>query len=358
MAKSGELEAAFEFAKETKQLAAAQRLFHVHYIDTLVKLSDTDDKKTKIAILNEAIITTNELRQLSLYNGSGDAETAYHFMVAVGNLADHTVGIHKPSASQLKTFQGSIARKLNTNPMFPADAKESLADAVIALAEAHALKGEQELAMEAVSEAFGLGFCEFDELAANEIFSELEDPARFQQHLKQLKQAYLVKVQNWSEQVIRNFQPFAFQFTVDDIEGGDLTSREFSDSVLVVDFWATWCAPCRKGIPHFIELQKRLGHQGVQVVGISMDSPDDPTSSLETVRNFVEDNEFTYPCGLGSSSIARQVPGEMKLPTTLFIDRQGNVRYIATGYLDYAKLEALAKTLADEEQHVNTGMDH
>jgi thiol-disulfide isomerase/thioredoxin len=317
-----------------------------------VKISRHAEDDARIPILKEAVDSVNKLKTQESYRGQENPETAYHFMVVLGELAELTLPINEVASSKIRLCQGKIARNLGANPGFPADSKESLASSLIAAAQGHAINGEQKLALEAIKDAYELGFCEFDKLRSDELLARMSDQETFLTYLGQLEAAYKVKVKKWSKQAISEFQPFKFEFKVEDVEGGSLTNGSFDEQVLVVDFWATWCPPCRKSIPHFIELQNEFGQEGVQVVGISMDSPEDPESSVETVKEFADENGFTYPCGMGTNDLTQRIPGEVKLPTTLFVDRLGNVRYVATGYQDYTKMAAIVETLAEEDQHV------
>src|SRR5664279_667848 len=65
-------------------------------------------------------------------------------------------------------------------------------------------------------------------------------------------------------------------FTVTDIDGKKLKLSDYRGKVVLLDFWATWCAPCRAEIPHFVEMQQKYGSQGFQIVGISMDDDAKP----------------------------------------------------------------------------------
>ena len=163
-------------------------------------------------------------------------------------------------------------------------------------------------------------------------------------------------MQQWSQTVITQFQPIPFNFDLADIQGGRISNTDFNGKVVVLDMWATWCGPCRKALPHYIELQKNHGNDGIAVLGVSMDQPNDPNGALTTVRDFAAQHKFNYPCAMGDQSFSAQVPGEQILPTTLFIDQRGRLRFIARGYHSYAKIEAITKFLASESQPVRTGM--
>ena len=75
---------------------------------------------------------------------------------------------------------------------------------------------------------------------------------------------------------------------------------------------------------------------------------------METVSNFAQAQGINYDIALGDVSVSSQLAGKMALPTTLFLDRDGRVRYIATGYHDYAKVEAITKVLLNESQPISS----
>jgi len=75
---------------------------------------------------------------------------------------------------------------------------------------------------------------------------------------------------------------------------------------------------------------------------------------MDAVRNFARAQRINYDIALGDTSISNQLAGTMALPTTLFLDRDGRVRYIATGYHDYAKVEAITKLLLSESQPISS----
>ncbi len=118
--------------------------------------------------------------------------------------------------------------------------------------------------------------------------------------------------------------------------------EQWRGKVLVVNFWATWCAPCREEIPGFIQFQTEYGARGVQFVGLAIDQK-------ERIRPYARDIGINYPVlvgGLESMDFARQV-GNWRgvLPFTVVIDRSGKVVTTEIGILRPEKLESLLKPL-------------
>lgn len=115
-------------------------------------------------------------------------------------------------------------------------------------------------------------------------------------------------------------------FTLATLDGGSFRMSDQRGKVLVVNFWATWCAPCRIEIPDLIEMQSEMGSDGVQVVGISLDH-DGP----DAVQDFADEVAFNYPILLDEGEVAAQFGGVYALPTTIIVDRDGMVRHRISG---------------------------
>jgi cytochrome c biogenesis protein CcmG/thiol:disulfide interchange protein DsbE len=118
-----------------------------------------------------------------------------------------------------------------------------------------------------------------------------------------------------------------------DLDGAPLGLALLGGKVVIVDFWATWCPPCRSQVPRFVELLAKYGKQGLEVVGISLDESPAP------VREFRRRYGMTYRVALGDEEVAKLWGGILGLPVAFVIDRTGRLRARHDGEDDFAAIE-------------------
>jgi thiol-disulfide isomerase/thioredoxin len=133
--------------------------------------------------------------------------------------------------------------------------------------------------------------------------------------------------------------PPAPAFSLTDITGQPLKLSDYQGKVVALDFWATWCGPCRIEIPGFIELQKRYGAQGFTMIGISMDD------SPEPVVDFYKELQMNYPVAVGNDRLGELYGGIPGLPTTFLIGRDGRIYAKHVGATDPTIFETEIKEL-------------
>jgi len=104
-----------------------------------------------------------------------------------------------------------------------------------------------------------------------------------------------------------------------DLDGHALDLAGYRGKVVLLDFWATWCVPCREEIPHLIALQRRYGSRGLAIIGISMDDEEAP------VREFRRKYGMNYPVAMGNVEVAERYGGILGLPVAFLIDRDGRI---------------------------------
>jgi peroxiredoxin len=149
------------------------------------------------------------------------------------------------------------------------------------------------------------------------------------------------------QRVTRTKMPAAASTAAPDISLIDLNGNSFNTSsyrgkVLVVNFWAAWCAPCTAEIPQFVGLQEKYRQQGLQVLGISMDDADD------VLRKFYHEHKINYPVVAGDLKSADAYGGVPGLPTTYIYARDGRLKSRLVGATDFSSLEKEVVALLQE----------
>lgn len=136
-------------------------------------------------------------------------------------------------------------------------------------------------------------------------------------------------------------------FTLENMQGEKVSLSDYEGKVVLIDFWATWCPPCREEIPHFNELYEEYKDQGLEVLGVSLDRGGKPT-----INKFLESTAVVYPIILGNNEISGKFqefvsPDERNaIPFTFIVDRKGEIAEVFVGYKEKAVFEtAIVKLL-------------
>ncbi len=128
-------------------------------------------------------------------------------------------------------------------------------------------------------------------------------------------------------------QSLAPDFSLPDLAGQRLHLSSYRGKVILLDFWATWCDPCRDEIPRFVELQNRYGGQGLQIIGVSMDDGPEP------VRDFYQHFKMNYPVVMGNAKMGELYGGVLGLPIAFLIGRDGRINGKHVGATDISVFE-------------------
>src|ERR1700736_1823539 len=109
-------------------------------------------------------------------------------------------------------------------------------------------------------------------------------------------------------------------FSLESLDGKNIRLSDLRGKAVLLNFWATWCSPCKIEMPWFVELQNQYGSQGLQIVGVAMDD-----ASKEDIAKFAKDMGVNYPVLIGREAVGDSYGGIPALPETFFIGRDGKV---------------------------------
>lgn len=116
------------------------------------------------------------------------------------------------------------------------------------------------------------------------------------------------------------------QFRVVSTSGQQITQRNYQGRLLIIDFFATWCTPCRDSVPHLVKLNQKYGARGVNILGLSIEDDD-----VQDVREFIADKRINYPVALAGEEMVSSF-GVRSLPTIFLVDKEGLVVEKFTGF--------------------------
>ena len=145
-----------------------------------------------------------------------------------------------------------------------------------------------------------------------------------------------------SAQIVPNMP--APKFSLKDLNGNAVTLDGLKGKVIVLNFWATWCPPCRAEIPDFVEFYNANKSKGLEILGVSVD-----TDTAAGVPAFVRNHKMSYPVAMMTEKILRDYGPIDSIPTTFIIDKAGRVRHAQVSVVDKATLAAWFTKLSAEK---------
>ena len=130
------------------------------------------------------------------------------------------------------------------------------------------------------------------------------------------------------------------ELSLKDIHGRQLSLADYKGEVVLINFWATWCIPCRTEIPDLIKLQRQHIAQGLRIIGITY-----PPEKISEVRRFLRKLKVNYPVAMGTKATKALFTTSETLPMTIIIDRQGVVREVIEGIMYEDEFDQKVKPL-------------
>jgi len=210
-----------------------------------------------------------------------------------------------------------------------------------------AMRGKAADALSSLEKSIEWGFQEFELVKTDTDLNSVRALPEFAGKLEAWQAKIAETARKTAEEELAKGETFPFDFALTDIQGNPVKLADYRGKVVIVDIWGTWCPPCRAEIPSFVELQKKYGPEGFQIIGLNYERVAED-QQLKVIQDFVKEMGINYPCAIGDSSTQSQVPNFEGYPTTLFIDRSGKVRLKVVGAHPYAHLESLVTALLAE----------
>ena len=209
-----------------------------------------------------------------------------------------------------------------------------------------ALLNKQQRSLTALQEIFETGFSRISDLVNDRSFDLMRDSPEFTSLVERYRKKHDRQLQAMVRRTMATTQPFPFDFSLNDYRGEQFRLSDFKGKVILIDFWGTWCGPCRMETPHLVKLQNQYPDD-LAIVGLTYEKAT-ASQARKLIKDFVDFHNIPFPCLLGDKKTKQQVPGFRAFPTLLFLDRSGKVRLRMIGYHGYEKLHAVISLLIDE----------
>jgi thiol-disulfide isomerase/thioredoxin len=145
-------------------------------------------------------------------------------------------------------------------------------------------------------------------------------------------------------------------FTLENLAGGTLQLSSLRGKVVLIDFWATWCGPCRTAIPHLNSLYAAHKAQGLEVIGVSVDRGRGNQSGADLVKEFAKQVKLDYPQVMATQATVQAYGGIQSIPTAFLIDREGFIRKRYVGLQPKHVFDAAVQELLNEPAPGEDGM--
>ncbi len=305
----------------------------------------------KLAELNKLVESGKVPKALTevrkLYKESGHLRAGYAFSQLIAQRCETLAKSNRKKAHELFLEGGELARELLADPGFPDAVREEVRNAIYNQACSEAVMEDAEAAQKSLGDLFEMGFEDFSQIEDDRDFAKLLKEETFQAFIADARQAVVEKVLRQAREEIAAFESFPFDFTTTDVVEQPLSLTALKGKIVIVDFWGTWCPPCRAEIPAFIKLKEKYAAD-IEIVGLAYERGEAEKAVTQVVE-YGQKTGINYPCAIGDEATQDMVPEFRGYPTTLFIDREGKVRMLTVGAESYERLESIVLALMEQE---------
>jgi thiol-disulfide isomerase/thioredoxin len=271
----------------------------------------------------------------------------------LGNPATRADGIARYDEA-CRIYAG-VLTDLDALPLPPGATDQIRQIAHYNMACARSLQGRHDEALGSLESAIDAGWADLDHMAKDTDLDNIRNLPGYAKLIEKVKSAAgkveaeeLDKARAEARKALSQGKKFDYDFSITTLDGKPLKLAQLRGKVVIVDFWGTWCPPCREEIPHFVALKKAYGDR-LAIVGMTFENGESGPAVEAKVRAFAKKHGINYDLTLlDSPEELRKVPGFRAFPTTLFIDKAGRVRAVEVGYRPMAFLKAMVEQLDGE----------
>ena len=192
-------------------------------------------------------------------------------------------------------------------------------------------QGHYDRAAAVLKEVQQAGFEPFDRVEQDPELASLRSSPEYRKAMEEIDAASLARARGKVKDRVARPLDMPFGFNLKGLDDKPLSLDQYKGKVVLVDFWGTWCEPCRKALPGLAQLYYKHRRRGFEVIGLSYEpGAPDPETARKYVQQFVQQSGIPYRCAMGDEATQKMIPNFKGFPTTLLIDRAGKVRVLVT----------------------------